>query len=82
MTKNQYIVLTITLHQRHTAVASKVKGDQSRPNLQSLQIECSPFTVPKFTDVVQTIRMLTSRKPEEVMSLMVTLRIEAGVVLS
>lgn len=49
--------------------------------LQAREIECTPFNASKFSDALQTIRTLTTKKPKEVMSQIYTLCKEAGVAL-
>ncbi|MGB4407575.1 MAG: helix-turn-helix domain-containing protein [Sphaerochaeta sp.] len=50
--------------------------------LQAQQIECAPFNASKFTEALQTIRSMTTKKPEEFIPSMRTLTSEAGVVLA
>lgn len=49
--------------------------------LQAREIKCTPFNTSTFSDALQTIRKLTTKKPKEVMPQMCTLCSEAGVAL-
>lgn len=50
--------------------------------LQAQEIECAPFNAVKFTEALQTIRLLTTKEPEVFIPLMRTLSSEAGVALA
>ncbi len=49
--------------------------------LQAREIECTPFNASTFSDAIQAIRKLTTKKPKEVIPQICTLCSEAGVAL-